>query len=316
VNSPDFQITSTWIRSLRELKNAVDPDKPYAFLVEKERTINGTVEDVATIFLTNKECPFTCLMCDLWKNTTDFTVASGSIPKQIEFALSQLPTVKHLKLYNSGNFFDKKAIPPSDYPAIINILHGFETVLIENHPKFISNDVLDFRDKLAGNLQVAMGLETAHPEVLKMLNKSMTLDDFSKATVFLNSNGIPIRAFILLRPPFLDEQEGILWAKRSIDFAFDTGVECCVLIPTRNGNGAMDSLGKRHLFHSPELSSLEEVQSYGIGLNRGRVFADLWDLEQFSRCPHCFQQRHDRMHRMNMEQMLIPKISCGECDSV
>ncbi len=315
MNSPDFQVTTKWIRSLRGLKNTLDPNKPYAFLVEKERLITGEVEDVATIFLTNRECPFTCLMCDLWKNTTNFTVAIGSVPAQIEFALSQLPTVKHIKLYNSGNFFDKKAIPPSDYPAIISLLRGFETVLVENHPKLISRDILDFRDKLHGNLQVAMGLETAHPEVLKMLNKSMTLDDFSKACVFLNSNTILVRTFILLRPPFLNEEEGILWAERSIDFSFHNGVECCVVIPTRPGNGALDALATEQFFQPPILSSLEEVQSYGISLNRGRVFADLWDLEQFSHCPQCFQQRLHRMHRMNNEQTSIPQVFCPACHS-
>ena len=316
MNSLDFQITTKWIRSQRGKRNAVDTNKPYAFLVEKERLMTGEVEDVATIFLTNRECPFTCLMCDLWKNTTNFTVARGSIPAQIEFALSQLPTVKHIKLYNGGNFFDKKAIPPSDYPAIIGLLQGFETVLVENHPKLISRDILDFRDKLHGNLHVAMGLETAHPEVLKMLNKSMTLEDFSKACFFFNSHSIPIRVFILLRPPFLTEQEGILWAERSIDFSFNNNAECCVIIPTRPGNGALDSLADRKLFHPPNLSSLEEVQSYGIALNLGRIFADLWDLEQFSLCPYCYQQRLDRMHLMNLEQMLTTRPFCRECDSI
>ncbi|MDZ7606666.1 MAG: hypothetical protein U5K79_14000 [Cyclobacteriaceae bacterium] len=316
MNFPDFQITSKWIRSQRGPKNAVDPNKPYGFLVEKERLMTGEVADVATIFLTNRECPFHCLMCDLWKNTTDTTVAGGSIPEQIEFALTHLPPVKHIKLYNSGNFFDKKAIPPSDFPAIIGLLRGFDTVLVENHPKLITREVLDFRDKIQGNLQVAIGLETAQSEVLKMLNKSMTLEDFSNSCVFLTDHEIPVRTFILLRPPFLDEQEGIFWAKRSLDFAFDAGVECCVVIPTRAGNGALDALEKKHLFHSPQLSSLEEVQSYGISQNRGRVFADLWDLEQFSTCPHCFQQRCDRMHQMNLEQMPIPKASCRVCNSI
>ena len=316
MKAPDFHIDSKWILEHRGNKNKVDPDKPYAFIVEKERSINGVVTDVATIFLTNKECPFHCLMCDLWKNTTDFTVTIGSIPRQIEFALSQLPSVKHLKLYNSGNFFDKKAIPRADHPEIISLLQGFETVLIENHPKLITRDVLDFRDKFQGNLEVAMGLETSHPDVLRSLNKSMTLADFSNACNFLNSNDIPVRAFILLRPPFLDEQEGLFWAKRTMDFAFNAGVECCVIIPTRSGNGAMNALEEAQFFQQPELRSLEEVHSYGIGLHRGRVFADLWDLEQFSRCNNCFRPRLTRMQQMNLEQRLIPEIYCNECSSI
>ena len=65
-------------------KNVVDPNKPYAWLVEKEHTAAGKIEDTAIVFLTNRECPWHCLMCDLWKNTTDTSVPKGAIPRQIE----------------------------------------------------------------------------------------------------------------------------------------------------------------------------------------------------------------------------------------
>ena len=129
-------------------KNKVDPNKPYAYLIEKEQTSTGSIEDVGTIFLTNKECPYTCLMCDLWKNTTDFQVPAGAIPEQMELALSHMPDVRHLKLYNSGNFFDIQAIPPEDYQDIASLLHGFETVIVESHPKLVTEKCLSFRDML------------------------------------------------------------------------------------------------------------------------------------------------------------------------
>ena len=289
----------------------MDPNKPYAYLVEKERMANGKVEDVATIFLTNKECPFRCLMCDLWKNTTDRTVSLGAIPQQIELALEQLPTTQHIKLYNSGNFFDPKAIPPKDYEAIAQQLKGFSTVLVENHPALVNRKVVDFRDKLKADIQVAMGLETVHPAVLPKLNKQMTLADFADAVNFLIKHDISSRSFILLRPPFLSEAEGVEWCKKSIDFSFDAGVECCAVIPTRSGNGALEQLAKEGYFHSPHIRSLEEVLDYGISLKKGRVFADLWDLEQFSQCDICFEDRKLRMHHMNLQQIFGPKISCS-----
>lgn len=308
---PNLNITNQWILSHRGHKNKVDPQKPYSFLVERERMYNGQIEDIATIFLTNKECPFRCLMCDLWKNTTNETISVGDIPKQIDYALENLPIVKHIKLYNSGNFFDKKAIPLEDYDAIISLLHGFETVLVENHPKFIDRSVFDFRDKLKANLQVAIGLETVHKEVLVKLNKKMTLDDFTSTVKFLSQNDILSRAFILLRPPFLNEAEGIHWAKKSIDLAFASGVECCAIIPTRSGNGALNVLESHGHFHSPKIGSLEEVLKYGISLNKGRVFADLWDFDQFSNCGKCLDKRKDRMDRMNLEQDILPLVECS-----
>jgi radical SAM enzyme (TIGR01210 family) len=310
---PEFSINSEWILNERGPKNVVDARAAYAYLVEDEYDINGALTKVATIFLTNKECPFKCLMCDLWKNTLNESVASGDIPHQIKMALENMPQAQHLKLYNSGNFFDKKAIPSADYGAIADLIKGFETVLVEAHPSFIGQPVLDFQKLIEPQLQVAIGLETVHPEVMDHLNKKMSLTDFSKAVKFLNSHGISNRAFILLRPPFLSEEEGVLWATKSIDFAFESGVECCVIIPTRSGNGALDTLSMDGLFEPPNIASLASVLDYGLSLNRGRVFADLWDIEQFATCEACLTRRIARMKLINETQQSQPIIVCKDC---
>jgi uncharacterized Fe-S cluster-containing MiaB family protein len=146
--------TSNQLIISRRGKNSVDPYKPYAWLVEKERTASGKIKDTAIIFLTNKECPYHCLMCDLWKNTTDETVPVGAIPSQIEWALKQLPSAQHLKLYNSGSFFDPKAIPEEDYRSIAELIGHFETVIVVSHPRLINGRCLKFRDMLIPELQV------------------------------------------------------------------------------------------------------------------------------------------------------------------
>jgi len=308
----DFPINDSWIISMRGNKNKVDPHKPYGWLVEKERTISGKIEDTGIIFLTNCECPFHCLMCDLWKNTTDISVPAGTIPKQIEWALGQMPDIKHLKLYNSGSFFDVRAIPEEDYPEIASLLKNFETVIVECHPKLINQKCLNFKGMLEPDLHIALGLETVHPEILPKLNKQMTPDNFRNAVSFLTKNGINSRAFVLLRPPFLSESEGIYWAERTIDFAFDAGVECCTVIPVRAGNGPMDFLLEKGYFNLPDIHSLETVLEYGIGLKSGRVFADVWDLGLFSSCNKCLDQRINRIVSMNLSQKTQPVVEC-EC---
>src|SRR5579872_3248975 len=128
-------ISTKAILQARPPKNAVDVSRPYAFLLERECSASGEVVDVATIFLTNRECPWRCLMCDLWKNTTDETVPLGAIPQQIDYALERLGPARQIKLYNSGNFFDAHAIPPADHQAIARRVGRFERVIVENHPK-------------------------------------------------------------------------------------------------------------------------------------------------------------------------------------
>jgi radical SAM enzyme (TIGR01210 family) len=313
--APGLLINDAWIMSLRGNKNTVDPLRPYGWIVEKELTISGKIEDTGVIFLTNRECPFHCLMCDLWKNTTDQSVPGGAIPAQIELALRHMPDIKHIKLYNCGSFFDERAIPEKDYKEIASLLKNFETVIVESHPRLINDKCLRFRDMLIPELNVALGLETIHPEILTILNKQMTPDDFINAASFLTENGINSRAFILLRPPLLSESEGIYWAERSIDFAFGSGVECCTIIPVRAGNGAMDHLKEKGYFNPPDIHSLETVLEYGIGLQAGRVFADTWDLGLFSNCQKCVKKRTDRLIEMNLKQIIPVAVEC-ECNHV
>lgn len=311
-----------WILSRRPARNTVDPRRPYAAVVENERAESGEVVPVTTLFLTNRECPWRCLMCDLWKNTLTESVPSGAILEQIDWALNELgitnsPThslPRHIKLYNSGSFFDPRAIPTEDYPAIAQRVQDFARVIVECHPALVNDPVLRFRDLIAGKLEVAMGLETAHPDVLARLNKRMTLEQFSLAAAFLREHDIALRVFILVKPPFLDDAEALHWAKRSLDFAFDCGASVASLIPTRAGNGAMEALASQGMFAPPDLALLEEAADYGIGLRRGRVFADLWDLEQFSRCPSCYSERKARLERMNLGQTVEPPVACSPCD--
>jgi uncharacterized Fe-S cluster-containing MiaB family protein len=327
------------ILAARGAKNPVDAHIPYTFLAEPEPIDGGQVEDVATIFLTNRECPFRCLFCDLWKNTTDEIVPVGAIPRQIDHALARLPPARHVKLYNSGNFFDRRAIPPEDYEAIAERVALFRTVIVENHPKLCGEACVEFRDLLrsaakrqaaagrvaqaagddeggidapdAPQLEVAIGLETVHPDVLPRLNKQMTLDDFRRASEFLRGHDIALRAFILLKPPFMDEGCCVDWALRSIEFAFDCGARVCSVIPTRSGNGALDRLEREGLFAPPRIESLEAALEGGLDLGRGRVLADLWEIERFSRCPACGPYRAERLRKMNLSQKMLPAIECS-----
>jgi len=302
-----------WILGRRGERNRLDPLRPYAHFVEKERTECGEVVDVATLFLTNRECPWRCLMCDLWKNTTAETVPAGAIPAQIRGALAASPSARRVKLYNSGSFFDRRAIPAADYEEIAGLLDGFERVIVESHPALVGEASRRLRDLLVGELEVALGLETVCPEVLPRLNKRMTLDDFRGAADRLRVDGIAMRAFVLLGIPFVSAEESYFWCCRSIESGFEAGATAVAIIPTRLGNGALDELQSRGEFSPPDLAALEAASAFGIGLGRGRVFADLWDLAKFSRCESCFSAREARIRAQNLRQIVEPRIACVAC---
>ncbi|HEV2481343.1 MAG TPA: hypothetical protein VGS79_16840 [Puia sp.] len=275
------------IESLRPARNRVDASRPYHYLHEREAGPFG-VETVNTLFLTGRECAFKCLMCDLWKNTLEGPTPPGAIVRQIDYALARLPAADSIKLYNSSNFFDPRAVPVQDYPAILERLRGYKRVIVENHPKLVGDACLRFRDGLhedrrdrlhdglhagpGSTLEIAMGLETIHPVALPGMNKQLTPEDFRRAATFLNSHNIRVRAFVLLNPPYItDPREGIRWAVETVRFAFESGAQCCSIIATRPGNGIMEALQAAGDYVPPTLEALEEV--FGTSLTLAQEYA-------------------------------------------
>jgi archaeosine synthase beta-subunit len=330
-----------WVLERRGPKRVLDAAVPYASAWEEEPDASGTPVSTAVVFLTNHECPFRCAMCDLWVNTLDVTVEQGAIPAQIRHALDELPAARQVKLYNAGSYFDPRAIPPEDDEAVAELVALFERVIVEAHPAFLdgrhADRCLRFRDRLRGRLEVAIGLETAHPETLERLNKRMTLDDFARAAEFLRRHEIDLRVFVLLRPPFLAPEQSVAWACRSLDLAAESGAVVCSVIPTRGGNGAMEALGSEGVAPAvasplaPWLADLERVVEYGLATHslpaRGRVegslaarglsarrpmrvFADVWDVERFFDC-HCAPARADRLREMNRAQRPPAPVVCA-----
>jgi radical SAM enzyme (TIGR01210 family) len=310
---------TAWIEALRpdlhRQREALPVDRPGGWLWETEPDGAGGLRPALTIFLTNRECPWRCLMCDLWRHTRTESVPAGAIPRQIDVALKAagaIPPGTRLKLYNAGSFFDAGAIPPADHVAIAALCGAFESVLVECHPTLVGDGrrIREFQALLSpARLEVAMGLETAHPEVLERLNKRMTLDDFQRAAGVLRSMEVGTRTFVLVAPPFLPREQVVEWTGRSVDFAFSTGIECVAVIPTRSGNGALERLHAEGWFEEPTLDLFEDAVDAAMVLRRGMLLADLWDLERFGGgCPR-FEARRGRLEAMNQQQRVLPRVA-------
>jgi radical SAM enzyme (TIGR01210 family) len=275
----------------------------------------------ATVFLTGRECAWRCVMCDLWRFTTAGDTPVGAIPTQVRDAAEGLraqgvrPDV--WKLYNASSFFDRRAVPPADDHAIADIVGGAARVVVESHPSLVGDRVWRFRDRLARfgtALEVAMGLETVHPEALAAINKGVRLAAFEAAAQAVRQEGIAWRAFLLVHPPFVPVCERRQWLQRSVTFARDGGATAVALIPTRSGEGAMRALTAEGSFVAPTIGDLEQASADGLMTPGVRVFADLWDLNQHSRCPRCLERRRARLARQNLEQRVAAPYECRECE--
>ena len=320
----------TFVLSRRPERRHHDPWRHQGVIVEHEPAADGRLQDVATIFLTGSECPWKCVMCDLWQYTTIADTPSGAIPAQIERALQAIngghegaraPSV--LKLYNAGSFFDPRAVPEGDYDAIVRALCSPSRVIVECHPALIGPRLDRFVNALATKafkdecatptLEVAMGLETAHPTALEKLHKRFTLGVFEDACNELRIRGADLRVFLLVSPPFIPAHEQDYWLARSIDFSIACGATAISIIPTRTGNGAMEALEAAGEYRPPMLADAERslAQAIETAGGRARVFLDMWNIENAAACGRCRPARVARLREMNLMQAVLPEVSCS-----
>ena len=307
--------TDRRIRSLRPPKAHVSPFEPQGTLLEKERRPNGKIEQALTVFLTGAECPFTCSFCDLWRWTIDDPTPTGALTSQLESVLQKFdgPVPDRIKLYNASNFFDQRAVPSEDLPAIAKLTAPFAAVTVESHANTIGPQTLAFAGQIAGRLEVAVGLETIHPAGAAQLNKRLDLARFDWAARFLLENGIDLRVFVLLGAPYVPADESVAWTVRSVEYAVERGASVVSIIPVRGGNGEMERLQALGHFSPPTLSELEVALDRCMQFRSTVVTADLWDVERLPACAACRSERIERLRRLNVSGNAEQRTACAMC---
>lgn len=271
-----------------------------------------------TVLLAGAECPFTCVFCDLWRRTLDGPTPAGAIPRQLETALREtgpLPAACAVKLYNASNFFDPRAVPPDDDPAIAALLQPFGRVSVECHPRLIGRRCLDFAQRIPCRLEVAIGLETADEEALACLNKGMKLEDFDRAAALLAGAGIGLRVFVLLPAPFVPAARAVESAARAVRYAVDRGAVHVALVPTRPGNGALDDLRARGAWTPPSPALIEAAVERCAGVSGAVVTVDLWDIDRLLTCRRCAPERRARLESFNRTGRAGAPVPCPPCTS-
>ena len=295
----------------------MDPWTAHGALVEDERLPGGAIERALTVFLAGAECPFTCSFCDLWRYTIDGPTPEGALPAQLANALTNAPrptpSPERLKLYNASNFFDRRAVPAADVPKIAALARPFAAVTVESHASTIGPLTLEFAGLLAARLEVAVGLETIHPEAMGHLNKRLDLVRFDEAAAFLTRHEIDLRVFVLLGAPYVAPEASVAWTVRTVEYAARQGPARIAIIPVRGGNGELERLGRAGRFTPPTLRQLEAALDACLHLAPSVVTADLWDAERLPACEQCRSRRVERLRRINLTGARQPPVECAAC---
>jgi radical SAM enzyme (TIGR01210 family) len=140
-------------------------------------------------------------------------------------------------VYNAGSFFNDKEMPIEARMHIydsISKIKEIKHVIFESRAEFIHDHEMQcLRKSLPDKrLEIGVGLESSNEFIRHVcLNKGLDISKFLDALKVMKRNNIHSLAYILLKPPFLDEKPAIEDATASIDWAFRNGVDVVSLEP-------------------------------------------------------------------------------------
>ncbi len=203
---------------------------------------------------------------------SDAGIGLEDLRAQLETAKERYDGENFVKIYTSGSFLDAREIPMELREEVVDAFGEAERILFESRPEFVTEEnIQDLKDR---RISVAMGLESGTDRVLRdCVRKGFTTADYERAAFLLRAKGIPLRTYLLLKPPFLTEREAIEDARRSIAYASPYSESVSVNPVNVQKETVLEGLWRRGDYRPPWLWSLAEVLKEGKGLEGTRLFS-------------------------------------------
>lgn len=176
--------------------------------------LDGDVVNALVVILRTKGCSWArrkgCSMCGYF-NDCNPDVTEENLVAQMQKAMEKSEDHRILKIFTSGSFLDGKEVPPQNRAELLDMAsHRFKQVIFETRPEYVRTESIEDCISHFSRLQVALGLESANDMVLKhSINKGFLFDDYQKAAETIKEAGASVKTYLLLKPPFLTEQESI-----------------------------------------------------------------------------------------------------------
>jgi hypothetical protein len=214
-----------------------------------------------------------CSMCGYINDSTLDETTDPEYYFDIEWQKLQqdplFPKVKAVKLYNSGSFLDPKEISVSSQKSIVEKIAKFDHIqefIIECLPEIINaqiNVLKELSDIFNSKpIFIGVGLESTNAYILRSyVNKPFTFENqFLKCVENSKKIGVHIKPYLLLKPPFLTEQESIDDAISSIKDSFSAGCKVISLNPVCvHADTLVELLWKKKEYSTPWLWSILKV---------------------------------------------------------
>jgi hypothetical protein len=261
-------------------------NRPVSFWIKKERLSNGAGKEL-TIILRTRGCSWAlsetggCTMCGYIRDANIENVNQSQIQNQIDYVLdNKIKEISEddenfvIKIFNSGSFFDENELSEETKRYIYEKVAEIDNVkefVIESRLEFInSENIKELKNHLKGKyIEIAVGLETVNDYIRNYyINKGMKIEEFKNILKICKENGVGIKAYLLLKPPFLNETGAIDDCINSIKNLVKLKVNTISINPLNIQKGTLtEYLWYQNRYHPPWFHSLFKVIKKSLSQN-------------------------------------------------
>ncbi len=215
---------------MREIRarndESYDPTEPTRVWLDEDNTPDG-VRRSLTIILNTGGCRWAraggCTMCGYVAESVEGgSVGHDNLMTQIERCLEHEAEnadepAALIKIYTSGSFLDEREVPAETRNGIAAEFADRERIVVESLPDFVDREKLAEFTERGLETDVAIGLETATDRVRHdAVNKYFDFSEFEAACAEARAADAGVKAYLLMKPPFLAEPDAVADMKRSI----------------------------------------------------------------------------------------------------
>ena len=322
------------MRGIRAKKNRqYDPHEPTRVWVDEDNTPDG-IRQSLTIILNTGGCRWAraggCTMCGYVAESVEGgSVSHDALMDQIDVCLDHERERADapgdlVKIYTSGSFLDEREVGAESRRAVAETFADRERIVVESLPDFVEREKLtDFTD-VGLETDVAIGLETANDRVRRdCVNKYFDFADFEAACAeavaadAASEAGAGVKAYLLMKPPFLTESEAVSDMISSIERCADVpGCHTISMNPCNVQRYTMvDDLYFRDGYRPPWLWSVAHVLAQTADVDAIVVSDPVGHGSD--RGPHNCQECDDRVQKaikdfdLRQDPTVFEQVSCG-----
>ncbi len=275
------EILSEKVKAIREksLKKRRDLsedqlNRPVAFWIKEDRLLNKQGKEF-TIILRTRGCQWAlgetggCSMCGYVQDSVN-NVSAENILNQFNHAFNEkIEEIKAdkedyvLKIFNSGSFFDDCEMDDEVRQRIyerIGEIDNIKEIILESRTDFITQNKLRAVNQFLEEkyVEIGIGLETVNDYIRNnYINKNLSYEAFKDTVKLCKEHEIGVKAYLLFKPPFLNEQAAIDDCSTSMKALINLKINTISINPVNIQKGSyLEKLWYQNRYRPPWFYSL------------------------------------------------------------